>query len=237
MIQAFAGGRPRLAGRPATVRPTSSSSTRPIPGSGSVFDWTLAEGAPAASACCSPAGSTPTTWRGDPQVRPWGVDVSSGVEASPGQQGRQPSCAASSSRGQGRGDEVARRRDGAADGERSLRLGGRRYVTDDAADSGDRERPRTGRARRSGRRRPRPPGPEPADLGRFGEFGGRFVPETLIPALEELEAEFRTAWASTTSGPSSPSCCAATPAGRRRSPSATACRSSSACGCCSSART
>jgi tryptophan synthase beta chain len=36
----------------------------------------------------------------------------------------------------------------------------------------------------------------PVDLGRFGEFGGRFVPETLVPALEELEREFRTAWSS-----------------------------------------
>ncbi len=42
-----------------------------------------------------------------------------------------------------------------------------------------------------------PPGPPPNDRGRFGEYGGAFVPETLIPALEELEAEFRTAWAST----------------------------------------
>jgi tryptophan synthase beta chain len=33
-------------------------------------------------------------------------------------------------------------------------------------------------------------------IGRFGEFGGRFVPETLVPALEELEREFTTAWAS-----------------------------------------
>src|SRR4051794_4948768 len=41
-----------------------------------------------------------------------------------------------------------------------------------------------------------PPGPPPDDRGRFGDFGGRFVPETLIPALEELEAEFRTAWSS-----------------------------------------
>jgi tryptophan synthase beta chain len=41
-----------------------------------------------------------------------------------------------------------------------------------------------------------PAGPEPAGLGRFGEFGGRFVPETLVPALEELEVEFRTAWSS-----------------------------------------
>jgi tryptophan synthase beta chain len=39
-----------------------------------------------------------------------------------------------------------------------------------------------------------PPGPEPTGLGRFGEFGGRFVPETLVPALIELEDHFRTAW-------------------------------------------
>jgi len=34
---------------------------------------------------------------------------------------------------------------------------------------------------------------EPTD-GRFGEFGGRYVPETLVPACEELEAAFREAW-------------------------------------------
>ena len=39
-----------------------------------------------------------------------------------------------------------------------------------------------------------PPGPEPVGLGRYGEFGGRFVPETLVPALEDLEHEFRAAW-------------------------------------------
>jgi tryptophan synthase beta chain len=31
--------------------------------------------------------------------------------------------------------------------------------------------------------------------GRFGEFGGRFVPETLVPACQELEAAFIDAWA------------------------------------------
>ncbi len=36
---------------------------------------------------------------------------------------------------------------------------------------------------------------EPSDAGRFGEFGGRFVPETLVPACQELEAAFREAWA------------------------------------------
>ena len=30
--------------------------------------------------------------------------------------------------------------------------------------------------------------------GRFGAYGGRYVPETLIPALDELEAEFNLAW-------------------------------------------
>ncbi|CAB4877263.1 unannotated protein [freshwater metagenome] len=36
---------------------------------------------------------------------------------------------------------------------------------------------------------------EPSAEGRFGEFGGRFVPETLVPACQELEASFREAWA------------------------------------------
>jgi tryptophan synthase beta chain len=35
---------------------------------------------------------------------------------------------------------------------------------------------------------------EPTAEGRFGEFGGRFVPETLVPACLELEAAFREAW-------------------------------------------
>ena len=36
---------------------------------------------------------------------------------------------------------------------------------------------------------------EPTAAGRFGEFGGRFVPESLVPACELLEKEFRSAWA------------------------------------------
>ena len=35
----------------------------------------------------------------------------------------------------------------------------------------------------------------PDATGRFGEFGGRFVPETLVPACQELEAAFDEAWA------------------------------------------
>ncbi|MGH2684193.1 MAG: tryptophan synthase subunit beta, partial [Actinomycetota bacterium] len=35
---------------------------------------------------------------------------------------------------------------------------------------------------------------EPTGLGRFGEFGGQFIPETLVPACQELERAFRSAW-------------------------------------------
>lgn len=39
---------------------------------------------------------------------------------------------------------------------------------------------------------------DPGPAGRFGDFGGRFVPETLIPACQELEEAFRDAWADDT---------------------------------------
>jgi tryptophan synthase beta chain len=35
---------------------------------------------------------------------------------------------------------------------------------------------------------------EPSAEGRFGDFGGRFVPESLVPACQELEVAFRAAW-------------------------------------------
>lgn len=34
----------------------------------------------------------------------------------------------------------------------------------------------------------------PDERGRFGDFGGRFAPETLMPALDELEQAFEAAW-------------------------------------------
>ncbi len=34
----------------------------------------------------------------------------------------------------------------------------------------------------------------PDDTGRFGDFGGIYAPETLVPALAELEAAFTEAW-------------------------------------------
>ena len=36
---------------------------------------------------------------------------------------------------------------------------------------------------------------QPTADGRFGDFGGRFLPESLIPACAELEAAFTDAWA------------------------------------------
>jgi len=39
---------------------------------------------------------------------------------------------------------------------------------------------------------------QPSADGRFGEFGGRFLPEALVPACEELEEAFRSAWADAT---------------------------------------
>jgi tryptophan synthase beta chain len=36
---------------------------------------------------------------------------------------------------------------------------------------------------------------EPAPGGRFGDYGGRYVPESLVPACDELDVAFRAAWA------------------------------------------
>jgi tryptophan synthase beta chain len=35
---------------------------------------------------------------------------------------------------------------------------------------------------------------DPGPGGRFGDFGGRYVPESLVPACQELETAFRSAW-------------------------------------------
>jgi phosphoribosylanthranilate isomerase len=57
----------------------------PVPGSGQVFDWRLAEGAPANRKILVAGGLTPANV-GDAirRIRPWGVDVATGVESSPG---------------------------------------------------------------------------------------------------------------------------------------------------------
>ena len=55
--------------------------------------------------------------------------------------------------------------------------------------------PAPGAAHGDGRAVPASVMGEPSADGRFGEFGGRFVPESLIPACMELEDAFRAAWA------------------------------------------
>jgi len=63
--------------------------------------------------------------------------------------------------------------------ERLGRGGGRVRPFDWVGEPGDESQPR---------------GPaDPSDDGRFGQFGGRFVPEALVPACQELEEAFRTA--------------------------------------------
>ena len=59
--------------------------------------------------------------------------------------------------------------------------------------------------------------PEPVEH-RFGPYGGQFVPETLMPALAELEqAWIASARATRPTAPSSTGCCATSAGARRRS--------------------
>jgi phosphoribosylanthranilate isomerase len=84
LIQAFSAGDPALASAgngPADVIMIDS----PDPGSGQLFDWRLAEGAPGGVRLMVAGGLTADNV-GDAirRIRPWGVDVATGVESSPG---------------------------------------------------------------------------------------------------------------------------------------------------------
>ena len=57
----------------------------------------------------------------------------------------------------------------------------------------------------------------PDARGFFGPYGGRFVPETVVPALDELDGRVAEAQADPGSAPRSPGSCATTWAVRRRS--------------------
>ena len=54
--------------------------------------------------------------------------------------------------------------------------------------------------------------------GRFGRFGGTYVPEILVPALEQLEAAFPTRRTMPDFSPSSPNCLPIMPGARRADP-------------------
>ncbi len=84
LIKAFPGGDPELAkaaGYGADIVMVDSAS----PGSGEVFDWSLAEGAPSGLRLLLAGGLTPeNVGEAIERVRPWGVDVATGVESEPG---------------------------------------------------------------------------------------------------------------------------------------------------------
>ena len=84
VMKAFPGGDPELAKAPgygADIVLLDSAS----PGSGRVFDWSLAEGAPSGLRILLAGGLTAeNVAEAIDRVRPWGVDVSTGVESSPG---------------------------------------------------------------------------------------------------------------------------------------------------------
>ena len=149
------------------------------PGSGEVFDWSLAEGGPAGGSPADPGGpvSTQTTW---------------------------PEPSAGCSRGEWtwpaawRADRAARTRPGCGPSSRRPRRPGPSAPHDSPTAGGE-------------PRRTASPGPydweqepvtapaggfmgEPSADGRFGDFGGMFVPETLVPACQELDRAFRSAW-------------------------------------------
>lgn len=84
VIKAFPGGDPQLdraTAYGADIVMLDSAS----PGSGQVFDWSLAEGAPSGLRILLAGGLHPgNVADAIERVRPWGVDVASGVESAPG---------------------------------------------------------------------------------------------------------------------------------------------------------
>ena len=83
-VKAFAAGDPAIAdGANYGVRAIIIDA--PSPGSGQLFDWKLADGAPPGVPLILAGGLTPDNVADAIKaVSPWGVDVCTGVEASPG---------------------------------------------------------------------------------------------------------------------------------------------------------
>jgi phosphoribosylanthranilate isomerase len=83
LIQAFPAGDPAL-GRIVDYRADAVLLDAATPGSGEVFDWSMAE-VPVGIRLILAGGLTPANVANAiAQVHPWGVDVATGVEASPG---------------------------------------------------------------------------------------------------------------------------------------------------------
>jgi phosphoribosylanthranilate isomerase len=83
-IKAFAAGDPDIA-KGASYGARAILIDAPSPGSGQVFDWKLADGAPPGVPLLLAGGLDSTNVaEAIAAVRPWGVDVASGVESAPG---------------------------------------------------------------------------------------------------------------------------------------------------------
>ncbi len=83
-IKAFPAGHPEVA-RAADYGADIVLLDSPSPGSGKVFDWRLAEGVAEQARLMLSGGLDPgNVADAIAQVHPWGVDVASGVESSPG---------------------------------------------------------------------------------------------------------------------------------------------------------
>lgn len=84
LIKVFPGGDPELA-KAASYGADLVMVDSASPGSGEVFDWSLAEGAPSGLRLLLAGGLTPdNVGEAIARVRPWGVDVATGVESEPG---------------------------------------------------------------------------------------------------------------------------------------------------------
>ncbi len=138
-------------------------------GTGQTFDWTLAAGAKAYGPILLAGGLTPdNVAQAVDAVGPWGVDVASGVESAPGRKdGRKVRRFVSAAKGGAGGSAV--RTPAVPAGARPGQ--GRRMRERGLADV---------RATRH----------LPDERGYFGGFGGKFVPETLMPALQELDQAY-----------------------------------------------
>ena len=84
VIKAFAAGDPLLE-KVNDYEADAIMIDSAVPGSGHVFDWTLADNMPLDKKIILAGGLTPdNVQEAIRRVKPWGVDVSTGVERSPG---------------------------------------------------------------------------------------------------------------------------------------------------------